>query len=47
LSVARRPVFDVPAAAALAAPQPGIGADLDLGPGSTFDVPAFLRRQEG
>ncbi len=47
LSVARRPVFDVPAAVSAAASQPGNGTDLDLGLGPTFDVPAFLRRQEG
>ncbi len=47
LSVARRPVFDVPAAVSAAASQPGNGTDLDLSLGSTFDVPAFLRRQEG
>ena len=47
LSVARRPVFDVPAAVSAPASQPANGTDLDLGLGSTFDVPAFLRRQEG
>jgi hypothetical protein len=38
--------FSIPAAAASAAAhQPGTDPDLSLG--STFDVPAFLRRQEG
>jgi cell division protein FtsZ len=47
LSVARRPVLDVPAASSAAAHQPGSATEPDLGLGSTFDVPAFLRRQEG
>jgi cell division protein FtsZ len=49
LSIARRPALDLPLAAAPAsadtAPQPS--ADPDCDPGSPFDVPAFLRRQEG
>jgi cell division protein FtsZ len=49
LSIARRPAFDLPLAAAPAAsdtqPQPMKDPDFDLG--SAFDVPAFLRRQEG
>jgi len=48
LSIARRPALDLPIKPAVAladgAPQPA-GTDPDLG--STFDVPAFLRRQEG
>jgi cell division protein FtsZ len=50
LSIARRPLLDLPLSAAAA--EPGDAAaqsdsipDFDLG--STFDVPAFLRRQEG
>jgi cell division protein FtsZ len=47
LSIARRPALDLPLIAASAAadapPQPGIEADFDT---SSFDVPAFLRRQE-
>jgi cell division protein FtsZ len=49
LSVARRPTFDLPLSAPLAADrsaQPGT-ADIDADLSSTFDVPAFLRRQEG
>jgi len=63
LSIARRPLLDLPLAAAPGAagdspasmsPGPpgapdgagsGLNADFDLG--TTFDVPAFLRRQEG
>lgn len=62
LSIARRPLLDLPLAAAFgaattsdgpAATAPsasdavdsGLNADFDLG--TTFDVPAFLRRQEG
>ena len=61
LSIARRPLLDLPLAAASGARSGGSGdgapgappdnpgdvlnADFDLG--STFDVPAFLRRQEG
>jgi cell division protein FtsZ len=47
LSIARRPAFDLPLAPATAdtPPQPAIDPDFDLG--SAFDVPAFLRRQEG
>jgi cell division protein FtsZ len=61
LSIARRPLLDLPLAASGGAPPAGSGAsapgapghnpgdvlnaDFDLG--STFDVPAFLRRQEG
>jgi cell division protein FtsZ len=49
LSLARRPVFDLPLSAAPATadtqPQPATDADFDLG--SAFDIPAFLRRQEG
>ena len=66
LSIARRPLLDLPlavtasagmAAAAAASPgdaPPAFGAvkpvddaDADFDLGSTFDVPAFLRRQEG
>jgi cell division protein FtsZ len=50
LSIARRPAFDLPLAAAPGAvepaPQPALHGDLDFDPGGTFDVPAFLRRQE-
>lgn len=49
LSIARRPAFDLPLSAAPATadtpPQPAADPDFDLS--STFDVPAFLRRQEG
>jgi cell division protein FtsZ len=51
LSIARRPLLDLPlSAAAVGAPNAAAAptdplADFDLG--STFDVPAFLRRQEG
>jgi cell division protein FtsZ len=49
LSFARRPLVDLP----LAAPPAGLDTAqtaqnrLGVDPGSTFDVPAFLRRQEG
>ena len=49
LSFARRALLDLPlgivSAAADVAPSDEAGAELDLG--SAFDVPAFLRRQEG
>ena len=48
LSIARRPILDLPAAASLSAGAPAIGdrspADAEMS--ATFDVPAFLRRQE-
>jgi cell division protein FtsZ len=49
LSIARRPAFDLPLPAG---PSPSDAparpaADTDFALGSTFDVPAFLRRQEG
>jgi cell division protein FtsZ len=51
LSIARRPVFDLPLAGAPAAgdlaPLTATGTDADFDLSSTFDVPAFLRRQEG
>jgi cell division protein FtsZ len=52
LSIARRQAFDLPpaaAASAAAAPAPHqpVDSDLDFDPGESFDVPAFLRRQEG
>ena len=57
-SITRRPAFDLPLAASgggadVAPPQPnasgadGPAADPDFDLSSTFDVPAFLRRQEG
>ena len=57
-SIMRRPAFDLPLAASgggadAAPPQPagasgdGQATDADLDLSSTFDVPAFLRRQEG
>ena len=49
LSIARRPAFDLPLAAAPATAdtllRPATEPDFDLG--TSFDVPAFLRRQEG
>jgi cell division protein FtsZ len=62
MSIARRPLLDLPLAAASGTPSApagaspagastganandGLHADFDLG--TTFDVPAFLRRQEG
>ena len=51
LSIARRPALDLPLSAAAAmgdiARQRATGTDPDFDLGSTFDVPAFLRRQEG
>ena len=49
LSIARRPTFDLPlsAAPATADTPPRLAADPDFDLSSTFDVPAFLRRQEG
>jgi cell division protein FtsZ len=48
LSIARRPAFELPLSsepASADAAQPAVDADFD--PSSPFDVPAFLRRQEG
>ncbi len=50
LSIARRSLLDMPMAAAgggAAAPAPQAAEDLDLDLNRGFDVPAFLRRQEG
>jgi cell division protein FtsZ len=48
LSIARRPAFDLPLPAPATADAPARPtADADGASGSTFDVPAFLRRQEG
>jgi cell division protein FtsZ len=54
LSIARRPLLDLPATTAVLGASAGEGdvgatGDLasDLDGNSTFDVPAFLRRQEG
>ena len=53
LSLTRRPLLDLPlAAASVAAASPGgadASAEADAGfdLSSTFDIPAFLRRQEG
>ena len=49
LSIARRPALDLPLAAAPATADrpPELLADPEFEGGSTFDVPAFLRRQEG
>jgi hypothetical protein len=50
LSVARRPAFDLPLAVAApgsSVPQPGTETEADPDASSAFDVPAFLRRQEG
>jgi cell division protein FtsZ len=50
LSIARRPAFDLPLAAAPATgdgSQPDGALDGDSASNSAFDVPAFLRRQEG
>ena len=59
LTIARRPLLDLSAIAAGAGSTaaggaspaqiapPAIDANADLDLGSTFDVPAFLRRQEG
>jgi hypothetical protein len=64
LSITRRPLFDLPLTATIAAPAPPSSAvelndvvavsdlrkpptDADFDLPSTFDVPAFLRRQEG
>jgi cell division protein FtsZ len=49
LSIARRPALDLPLAAAPATADlpPELSADPEFEGGSTFDVPAFLRRQEG
>ena len=50
LSIARRPAFDLPLtvpAAGGAAPQQAVENELDFDAGAPFDVPAFLRRQEG
>jgi len=49
LSIARRPAFELPLSLE---PAPGDtpaqpAADADLDSSSPFDVPAFLRRQEG
>jgi cell division protein FtsZ len=49
LSIARRPALDLPLSVAPAAADapPQLSNDPDFDSGSTFDVPAFLRRQEG
>jgi cell division protein FtsZ len=50
LSIARRPMFDLALSAAPATadtPPQAAAADPDFDLSSTFDVPAFLRRQEG
>jgi cell division protein FtsZ len=50
LSIARRPAFDLPLAAPVAsaaAHQVAAETELDFDPADSFDVPAFLRRQEG
>jgi cell division protein FtsZ len=50
LSIARRAAFDLPLTAAqpaAPAPQQTVENELDFGTGQPFDVPAFLRRQEG
>ena len=50
LSIARRPAFDLPLAAPAAGgavPQQAVEHELDFDAGAPFDVPAFLRRQEG
>jgi cell division protein FtsZ len=48
LSIARRATFELPLApVAAAGAQPGVDSEADPGAGSAFDVPAFLRRQEG
>jgi len=50
LSIARRPAFDLPLAApgaSGAVPQQAAENELDFDAGAPFDVPAFLRRQEG
>jgi len=50
LSIARRPAFDLPLAApaaGAAVPQQAVENELDFDAGAPFDVPAFLRRQEG
>jgi cell division protein FtsZ len=49
LSIARRPAFELPmSAAATVSHNPAQpAADADFEASSTFDVPAFLRRQEG
>jgi cell division protein FtsZ len=47
LSIARRPAFELPLSAAPADPPARPAADGDYASGSTLDVPAFLRRQEG
>ena len=53
LSIARRPLLDLPLSAAAAgggtagiATQPNIDDTVDLDSGMSFDIPAFLRRQE-
>jgi cell division protein FtsZ len=53
LSIARRAVVDLPMAASGGLPGPGLGdgsrmgAEADADSANDFDVPAFLRRQEG
>jgi cell division protein FtsZ len=56
LSIARRPAFDLPLVAATGASMPAPSVDVigrigdDVGEGdahAAFDVPAFLRRQDG
>src|SRR5262245_58111724 len=52
LSIARRPILDLPAVASLSASSapgdrgPAVDVQLDAEMSATFDVPAFLRRQE-
>jgi hypothetical protein len=50
-SLTRRPLLDLPLAAASAASPAGAEAPAEADAGfdfsSTFDIPAFLRRQEG
>jgi len=53
LSIARRPLLDLPLSAAAAgggtagiAMQPNVEDTVDLDSGVSFDIPAFLRRQE-
>jgi hypothetical protein len=58
LSVSRRQLFDLPLVVSSGAAAPadssarggdtaGLGVNPDVDSGSNFDVPAFLRRQDG